>query len=115
MTTVARVLFRGTTAIGIQYLPSAGGAMSTVYASKEIILAAGALHTPQLLQLSGVGPQAILESLNIPVIYDLPGVGTNLQDQSSLAVPYTCMLLPLIVDIDLGKIAQTLTQASPSL
>lgn len=66
--------------------------MSTVYASKEVILAAGALHTPQILQLSGVGPKPLLDSLNIPVISNLPGVGSNVQDQASLAVPYNCKL-----------------------
>lgn len=64
--------------------------MSTVYASKEIVLAAGALHTPQILQLSGVGPRPLLDSLSIPVLSDLPGVGSNVQDQASLEVPYNC-------------------------
>lgn len=86
--TVAKVLFNETRAIGVEYLPTAGGNLSTVYASKEVILAAGALHTPQILQLSGVGPKALLDSLSIPVVSDLPGVGSNLQDQSTLNVPY---------------------------
>lgn len=90
--TVAKILFKGNKATGVQYLPSAGGNGSTVYASKEIILAAGALHTPQILQLSGVGPKPLLDSLSIPVISDLPGVGSNMQDQASLGVPYNCKL-----------------------
>lgn len=57
----------------------------TVNADKEVILAAGSVHTPQLLQLSGIGPEAILESAGIETIVDLPGVGQNFQDHSTLA------------------------------
>lgn len=89
-TTVSKVLFEGETAVGVQYLPSAGGEVSTVYACKEVILAAGAFHTPQILQLSGVGPKKLLDSLQIPVISDLPGVGSNLQDQYSMTMTYNC-------------------------
>lgn len=52
----------------------------TVKAKKEVILSAGAVHSPQLLQLSGVGPKAILEAAGIEVKHDLPGVGNNFQD-----------------------------------
>ncbi|KAL4781083.1 hypothetical protein BJX76DRAFT_360243 [Aspergillus varians] len=88
-TTVARVIFDGTQAIGVEYLPSAGGQISKAYASMEVLVAAGALHTPQVLQLSGVGPRDLLESLDIPIVSDLPGVGSNLQDQTTLPFVYT--------------------------
>ncbi|KAL2863259.1 GMC family oxidoreductase [Aspergillus lucknowensis] len=88
-TTVARVIFDETQAIGVEYLPSAGGSTSRAYASKEVLIAAGALHTPQVLQLSGVGPRDLLESLDIPVVSDLPGVGSNLQDHTTLPQVYT--------------------------
>ncbi|KAL4740587.1 hypothetical protein BDV11DRAFT_94975 [Aspergillus similis] len=88
-TTVARVIFDGTRAVGVEYLPSTGGEISTAFAAKEVLVAAGALHTPQVLQLSGVGPRDLLEALNIPIISDLPGVGSNLQDQTTFPFVYT--------------------------
>ncbi|KAH8807221.1 hypothetical protein F5884DRAFT_880018 [Xylogone sp. PMI_703] len=88
-TTVAKITFKNNRATGVEYLPTAGGNLSTVRASKEVIVSAGALHTPQILMLSGIGPRKVLESLQIPVISDLPGVGQNLQDQYTLNVPYT--------------------------
>lgn len=53
----------------------------TVYVGREVIIAGGSYNTPQLLKLSGVGPSAELESFGIPVLVNLPGVGTNLQDR----------------------------------
>jgi choline dehydrogenase-like flavoprotein len=61
-----------------------------VNAKKEIILAAGAAHTPQILQLSGVGPKGLLYSQEIPVVVDLPGVGQNFQDHPTLYPSYNC-------------------------
>ncbi|TIC91816.1 Choline dehydrogenase, mitochondrial [Colletotrichum higginsianum] len=57
-----------------------------VYALKEVIVSGGSFGSPQLLLLSGIGPAADLEALNIPVIADLPGVGRNMQDHSEIAV-----------------------------
>ncbi|RYP43698.1 hypothetical protein DL768_009766 [Monosporascus sp. mg162] len=79
--TVARVLFDDKQAIGVEYLPTDGGDSLTAYASKEVILAAGAIHTPQVLQLSGIGPGKLLDDLDIGIISELPGVGANFQDQ----------------------------------
>lgn len=62
----------------------------TVSARKEIILAAGTIHTPQILQLSGVGPRNVLEAAKIPVLLHLPGVGSNFQDHSWFAMGYEC-------------------------
>jgi len=57
-----------------------GGKAHTVTAAREVVLAAGAIGTPQLLQLSGIGPAALLQEHGIPLQRDLPGVGANLQD-----------------------------------
>ena len=74
-TRVARVVFEGTRAVGVEL---EGG--STVKASAEVVLCAGAIETPRLLQLSGVGEASHLQSHGIPVVADLPGVGQNYQD-----------------------------------
>lgn len=88
--TVGKVLFNGTTAIGVEYLPTAGGSVSQVFASKEVLLAAGGVHTPQILQLSGIGLKDRLEDLGIVSVVNLPGVGQNLQDHATLAISYNC-------------------------
>ena len=75
---VSRVLFAGTTATGVEWL--AGGARHQARAEREVILAAGTIQSPQILQLSGVGPARLLESHGIGVVADSPGVGENLQD-----------------------------------
>ena len=58
--------------------------------SREVILAAGAVHTPQILEFSGIGDPNILEQFNIPVILNLPGVGNNFQDHPYVGVVYFC-------------------------
>ncbi|KAI9727417.1 MAG: hypothetical protein M1834_008423 [Cirrosporium novae-zelandiae] len=62
------------------------GTPGQVDATKEVIISAGAFNTPQLLKLSGIGPSDELNSFNIPVVVDLPGVGTNLQDRYETGV-----------------------------
>ncbi|MCU0498263.1 MAG: choline dehydrogenase [Anaerolineae bacterium] len=73
-----RILFEGRCAVGVQYLEN--GFPREARAQREVILAAGAVNTPQLLMLSGIGPADHLREQEIKVISDLPGVGANLQD-----------------------------------
>jgi choline dehydrogenase len=76
-----------------QFANGAGAAIKTINATMEVTLAAGAIHTAQLLQLSGIGPSALLESLGVEVVADLPGVGQNFQDHWGVTCYYPCMLL----------------------
>jgi len=83
-----RLLFKGTRAAGVAYLQN--GTTREAAAAKEIILCGGAVNSPQLLLLSGVGPAAQLSALDIPVVVDLPGVGCNLQDHLAILINYEC-------------------------
>ena len=83
---VTRVIFEGTRAAGVEY--KRGGKTFTTAAAREVILAAGAIQSPHLLQLSGVGPAKPLQALGIPVVADLPGVGDNLQDHLQIRLIY---------------------------
>jgi len=85
---VTRVLFSGRRAIGVEYLKQ--GAKSVAHAGREVILCAGAINTPKLLKLSGVGPKRELDSHDIALTLDLPGVGENLQDHLDLLIQYHC-------------------------
>lgn len=78
---VARVLFEGRRATGVELLDGTRFA-----ASREIVLTAGAIATPRILQQSGLGSADLLQSLGIPVIADLPGVGENYQDHLEVPV-----------------------------
>ena len=79
-----RILFTGREATGIEYLR--GGTRHVAKARREVVLAAGAINSPQLLQLSGVGDPTLLGGLGIPVVHAAPRVGAGLQDH--LAVSY---------------------------
>jgi len=79
-----KIIFEGNKAVGIEAVIN--GKKQTVLANKEIILCAGALETPKLLMLSGVGPKKHLESLGIPVIQDVPGIGSNLHDHPNVTM-----------------------------
>lgn len=85
--TVLRILFEGKKAVGVEY--KQGGKVKQVY-GKEIISCGGAINSPQLLQLSGVGNAEHLQSLGIPVVHDLPGVGEDLQDHLEVYVQWAC-------------------------
>jgi choline dehydrogenase len=78
----------GLRASGIEVLPQGGGARLQALASREVILCTGAVGTPQLLQLSGIGPGDWLQSHGIEVAHALPGVGGNLQDHLQIRAVY---------------------------
>ena len=59
-------------------------------ARKEVVVRAGSVHTPQVLQLSGIGPRDLLTKAGIPVVVELPGVGANFQDHGFINVGYIC-------------------------
>jgi choline dehydrogenase len=84
----SRIVFEGRRAVGIEYRQ--GGTTHTAHASGEVILAGGAFNSPQLLQLSGVGPAALLRSHGIGVVADMPGVGADLQDHLQVRMQYRC-------------------------
>jgi choline dehydrogenase-like flavoprotein len=100
---VNRIVLNGTTATGVTFVEASTRSRSTnstggakmVRANKEVILAAGAIHSPQILQLSGIGPKALLGQANITTVVDLPGVGQNFQDHPMLSVAISCKCSPL--------------------
>ncbi|CAG8952337.1 hypothetical protein HYFRA_00001083 [Hymenoscyphus fraxineus] len=73
---------------GVQMVSRANNAVATAYARNEVILAAGAVFTPQILMLSGIGPKDILIAANITVKQDTPAVGSNFQDHTPLAMSF---------------------------
>ncbi|MBC2778612.1 GMC family oxidoreductase [Parasphingopyxis marina] len=73
-----RILFEGKRAIGVEFVQN--GTKRTVRARREVILAAGSVESPKLLEVSGVGQGAVLQELGVPVVHELSGVGENLQD-----------------------------------
>ena len=81
-----RVLFEGRRAVGLEY--AQGGVVHHARARREVILSGGSINSPQVLQLSGVGPGALLQNLGIAVVHDLPAVGENLQDHLNARVVY---------------------------
>ena len=83
-----RVLFDDCRAIGVEYVRESK--LGKVFADREVILAAGAVNSPQLLLLSGVGDADELQSMAIPVVVDSQGVGKNLQDHMTVFVQHEC-------------------------
>src|SRR5262249_15125455 len=81
-----RILFEDRRAVGVEYRH--GGTLKQAHASREVIIAAGSIKTPQLLMLSGVGPGAHLAEHRVPIVLDRPGVGANLQDHLQMLLTY---------------------------
>jgi choline dehydrogenase len=96
---VTGVKFEGKTATGIEYRK--GGKIRQASARREVILCAGAIGSPHLLQVSGVGPREILEAADIDMVHELPGVGENLQDHLEFNFQYRCKQ-PISLNSKLG-------------
>lgn len=79
---VTRVVIEGGRAVGVEYVR--GGQRHVLRAKAEVILSGGAINSPQLLQLSGIGPGALLQSMGIPVVVDNPNVGDHLSDHQGI-------------------------------
>jgi choline dehydrogenase len=97
-----QILFEGSRAVGIAY--RRGGRLHTLRAAREIVLCGGAVNSPQLLLLSGIGPQQRLGELGIPVVRDLPGVGQSLQDHYSAPLKFKCKLPITVNDVMLSNL-----------
>jgi choline dehydrogenase-like flavoprotein len=86
-----------------------------VFCNREVILAAGAIFSPALLQVSGIGPADVLNELNVSVKVDLPGVGQNFQDHPMVGVFYNCELSLINAPTLLSTHSQTRHQTRPLL
>jgi choline dehydrogenase len=84
---VSKILFEGNKAVGVEY--TVKGITQKAYAG-EIICCGGAINSPQLLQLSGIGNAKDLEPLGVKMVHDLPGVGQHLQDHLEVYIQYAC-------------------------
>ena len=100
---VRRVVLEGRRAVGVEL--EAGGATRTVRARREVVLAAGSIGSPQLLQLSGIGPAAVLTAAGIEPVLDLPGVGANLQDHLEVYFQFRCKE-PITLNGRLGPLSK---------
>ena len=96
---VTRIVFEGKTATGIECKIS--GKTKVYKAKREVILSAGAIGSPQLLQVSGIGPRKTLETAGIDLLHELPGVGENLQDHLEFNFQYNCKQ-PISLNSELG-------------
>lgn len=85
---VKRILFEGRRAVGVEVLEEAGPRV--ILADREVILCAGAIGSPQLLELSGVGNGAVLSRAGVELLHSLPGVGENLHTHPAVTMKYSC-------------------------
>jgi choline dehydrogenase len=104
---VQRVLLEGKRAVGLEFIQN--GTVRTAKARREVLLSGGTLNSPQVLQLSGIGPGDLLQSLGIPVLHDLPGVGANLQDHIGARIIYKCTNANTVNEISHSLFRQALT------
>ncbi len=94
---VERIVLEGKRATGVVWTDSAG--RHVAHARREVIICAGTFNSPQLLQLSGIGPGALLKRNNVNVVQDLPGVGENLQDHFGIGSEYRSRVKSTVNDL----------------
>jgi choline dehydrogenase len=104
-----RVLFDGRRAVGVEYRQ--GGRVLRALARAEVILSAGPIKSPQLLELSGVGRPAVLERLGLPQVHALPGVGENLVDHLQSRISFECADAVSMNGIVVSRVRRTLMGA----
>ena len=103
-----RIVLEGKRAVGVGY--EHGGQSHLARATREVILAAGSIGSPQLLQLSGIGPGEVLRQAGVEVIHELPGVGANLQDHLEVYFQFRCTQ-PITLNAKLDPLAKFLIGA----
>ncbi len=108
-TYVKRIIFENNVAIGIEYFTN--NKIEKYFANKEVILSAGAINSPKLLQLSGIGNQRHLNDLGIKVINDLRGVGENLQDHLEVYIQYKSKSKDTLYNLSTNIITQCIEGA----
>jgi choline dehydrogenase len=96
-----KIVFEGRRAVGVTFRRA--GQLCTARAAREVILCGGAVNSPQLLMLSGIGPQEQLAEFGIPVVHHLPGVGKSLQDHYSAPIKLRCKLPITVNDVMLSN------------
>ncbi|MBT6094629.1 MAG: choline dehydrogenase [Rhodospirillaceae bacterium] len=98
-----RLIMDGRKAVGVEY--ERGGVSHSASAAREVILAAGSVGSPHLLQLSGIGPSEVLRAAGIPIVHELPGVGANLQDHLEVYFQFKCKQ-PITLNGRLGLLSK---------
>ena len=109
---VEKIVFEDNKAVGVKYRRN--NKTFTIRADKEVILSAGSIGSPTLLQLSGVGPADVLKQAGVEVVKDLPGVGENLQDHLEVYFQYYCTK-PITLNSKLGWLSMGLIGVTVAL
>ena len=103
---VIKILFRDKVAIGIEVMHN--NKIEKFYANKEVLLSAGSINSPKILQLSGIGDAEELKKLNIDVLHDLPGVGKNLQDHFEVYIQHRSKKKESLYDLSTNYLTQAI-------
>ena len=111
--TAARVIVEGRRAVGLEVVRH--GSRDTFRARREVVLAAGALESPKLLMLSGIGPADVLRAHGVPILLDHPGVGANLQDHPRVSVRWHSRLPLAASSVSAGLITSSMSRTSPAI